>query len=87
MTFFRAQVAKMLSFLLKAVISSNKSILCGIPPLASDTNKNPFGKAFVSTAERSKARVDWLFMDQSLIQIARDDLPKFVDSLVVEMTA
>jgi len=66
---------------------SNKSILCGIPPLASDTNKNPFGKAFVSTAERSKARVDWLFMDQSLIQIARDDLPKFVDSLVVEMTA
>ena len=26
-------------------------------------------------------------MDQSLIQIARDDLPKFVDSLVVEMTA
>ena len=77
----------MIGFLLKAVISSNKSILCGIPPLASDTNKNPFGKAFVSTAERSKARVDWLFMDQSLIQIARDDLPKFVDSLVVEMTA
>jgi len=66
---------------------SGKSILCGIPPLASDTNKNPFGRAFASSGDRSKARIDWLFMDQSLIQIARDDLPKFLDALVVEMTA
>ena len=69
------------------MFGSGKSILCGIPPLASDTNKNPFGRAFASSGDRSKARIDWLFMDQSLIQIARDDLPKFLDALVVEITA
>ena len=41
----------------------------------------------MSSGERSKSRIDYLFMDQSLIQIARDDLSKFLDALVVEMTA
>lgn len=68
-------------------VGGGKSILCGIPPLASDTNRNPFGRAFVASAERSKSNVDWLFMDQSLMQIAKDDLSKFLDALVVEMTA
>ena len=72
---------------MEPIFSGGKSILCGIPPLASDTNRNPFGRAFVASAERSKSNVDWLFMDQSLMQIAKDDLSKFLDALVVEMTA
>jgi len=66
---------------------SGLSILAGIPPLGSDTNKNPFGRAFSMCESKSDARINWLFMDQSLIEIQRTDLPKFLDALVVEMAS
>jgi len=66
---------------------SGLSILAGIPPLGSDTNKNPFGRAFTNCEAKSDARINWLFMDQSLIEIQRSDLPKFLDALVVEMAS
>jgi len=60
-------------------------MLAGIPPLATDSNKNPFGKAFLNSELKSNARVNWIFMDQSLIEIATSDLPKFLDALVIEL--
>ena len=68
-------------------LSSGLSILAGIPPLGSDTNKNPFGRAFSNAEDRSGSRVNWIFMDQSLIEIQMTDLPKFLDALVVEMSS
>ena len=60
--------------------------MAGIPPLGTDSNKNPFGRAFMSAEDKSNARINWIFMDQSLIEIHRTDLPKFLDALVIEMT-
>lgn len=64
---------------------SGVAMLAGIPPLASDSNKNPFGKAFLNSELKSNARVNWIFMDQSLIEIDNNDLPKFLDALVIEL--
>jgi cell division control protein 45 len=64
---------------------SGVAMLAGIPPLATDSNKNPFGKAFMNSELKSNARVNWIFMDQSLIEIATSDLPKFLDALVIEL--
>lgn len=70
---------------LKPICRSGVAMLAGIPPLATDSNKNPFGKAFLNSELKSNARVNWIFMDQSLIEIETSDLPKFLDALVIEL--
>jgi len=63
-----------------------KKLVCGCPPLGSTSNKNPFGKAFKEAGTRSQARIDYQFMDDSLLQIETDDFLKFMEALVVELS-
>jgi len=63
-----------------------KKLVCGCPPLASTSNKNPFGKAFKEAGARSQSRIDYQFMDDSLLQIETDDFLKFMEALVVELS-
>lgn len=63
-----------------------KKLVCGCPPLGSTSNKNPFGKAFREAGHRSHSRIDYQFMDDSLLQIDKDDFLKFMEALVVELS-
>lgn len=79
---------KNLPLIVSASLKSNagSSIMIGVPPLAEESRKNLFGRAFLYSAKRTNSEVSHEFFDPCIITIKSEDLPKFLDALITIMS-
>ncbi|XP_063230464.1 cell division control protein 45 homolog [Bacillus rossius redtenbacheri] len=56
-------------------------LVLGAPPLAEDSPRSFFGKAFEQAAVETRSRVSLDYFDTSVIQLKVEDRPKFFDAL------
>ncbi|XP_067121068.1 cell division control protein 45 homolog [Centruroides vittatus] len=62
--------------------SAGTSLVVGIPPIAEESTKNFFGKAFEQAAHKSRAEVILDYFDTSVVQLRTEDRAKFFDALI-----
>lgn len=65
---------------------SGVCIITGVPPLAEDSKKNLFGRAFTHAAERTSSRIIDEYFDPCIITLKSEDRSKFLDALIAIMS-
>ncbi|XP_034235913.1 cell division control protein 45 homolog [Thrips palmi] len=62
-------------------VEEGTCLVVGIPPVAEDSPKNFFGKAFEQAAEKTNARAQLDYFDSSVMKLKTEDRSKFFDAL------
>lgn len=62
-------------------VEEGTCLVVGIPPVAEDSPKNFFGKAFEQAAEKTNARAQLDYFDSSIMKLKTEDRSKFFDAL------
>ncbi|XP_077296461.1 cell division cycle protein 45 [Arctopsyche grandis] len=70
-----------LPLLMAVSLPSGVSVLLGVPPVADDSTRNLFGKAFEQAAIRSNLTVSLDYFDTSIMVLQTEDINKFLDAL------
>lgn len=80
--------AKNLPLVMCAPLDSEQglSILIGVPPLAEDSRKNLFGRAFLHSAERTSSDTAHDYFDPCIMTLKTEDRSKFLDALITIMS-
>ena len=62
-------------------VEEGTCLVVGIPPVAEDSPKNFFGRAFEQAAEKTNARAQLDYFDSSVMKLKTEDRSKFFDAL------